>query len=109
MEYSLIGSTLFSRNKKEHGIEELLGFNIRNDRIVVSGKQLKETKSEQTVIDIDWTKYTVYALSRLLLFLRAETTEEGAKPAVTLTQEQVEMIKKVQANEEVYTIIYDNK
>ena len=48
------------RNKKVKSIEELLGLNIRDDRIVITGKQEKgeEKKSESSTVD--WASYAKY-------------------------------------------------
>lgn len=93
--------TLFYRSKKVTGIEELLGLNVRDDRIIINGKQVNEAKMQEAVSEIDWTKFTAYAVSWNALFSSAESADEEAKSAAILTQEQVELIKKVQAKEEV--------
>ena len=86
------------RNHKVKSIEELLGLNVRADRIVISGKQEKEEEKKSDKTTVDWASYTKYVCIDEL-FIRFSGTEE--KEAL-LNEKQVESIQKVIAKEEVY-------
>lgn len=79
----------------------MLGINVRNDRIIISGKQEKEIKQELTASEMDWTKFAVLIDFYVFSFCSVEPTEENPNPVATLTEEQVELIKKVIAGTEV--------
>lgn len=51
---------LTNRNKKSAGIEELLGLNVRADRIVVNPIDSKKETKKDTPLAVEWSTYTVY-------------------------------------------------
>ena len=45
------------RNQNKQGIEELLGLNIRADRIVVNSVDAKSTEKKSNAIAVEWSAY----------------------------------------------------
>ena len=59
MEYANSMWRSLCRTKKNRTIEDLLGIQVRDDRIVIAGKQEKGVKQETAPVEVDWDKYTV--------------------------------------------------
>lgn len=78
-----------------------MGINVRNDRIIISGKQEKGIKQELAASEMDWAKFAVWIVFYVFSFCSVEPTEENPNPVATLNEEQVELIKKVIAGTEV--------
>ena len=56
---SFIDEFNIHRNQNNQGIEELLGLNVRADRIVVNGVDAKSTEKKSNTIAVEWSAYVL--------------------------------------------------
>ena len=49
------------REEKNQTLEDLLGLNVRADRIVIEATDAGAKATEPKTVSVDWKKYAVYA------------------------------------------------